>query len=214
MKHNMHVRLALLALGCLIFGVEARHGGCGCGCGAASARLVPGPRGPVGPTGPCCLTGSAGASIYAFFYNQTLYTNASTTAFTAIPLTQSVAVGNIAITSDNKHFTVPVTGYYKVSFTIQAEMNLTAAITDCGGAASLIDNNNNPVPYSVITFYRSAALADSAFLTWASESIVRLTSGISYGLGGQAAYANNPLTIPATAGVAPNVQLTVEYLGS
>ncbi len=203
MRNIMHVRLALLALGCIIFGVEARHGGCGCGCGPV--KLIPGPRGPVGPMG---------TPVFASFY-----TNANVALPTyGIPFTNTVvATPGITLNAGGASFQVQQSGWYKISYVVSA--NLQTPIDSNipqGGFVTL--NGGGATIETTGTVFISRPVAPPAFGTfvWTSatgQAIVQLTTGTNYALvavpydGGQTSTLSN-----SGFGQVTSAQLTVELV--
>ncbi len=237
MRNIMHVRLALLALGCIIFGVEARRGDCGCGCGAASARLVPGPRGPVGPvgpvgpTGPCCLTGSTGVGVsaYACFYSTSTVSYVSGgPRMISVPLNiVSVNVGHFTLNSDGS-FKVPLTGAYKFNCSGQITYSSPAVGTAGGGFLALYNTALGGGTCILPTGSMSSAVipggapAGSSIDIWSNtsnESIIALDSTQTYALGlGDYNGTNPAISLTANGFLSPlglpSAVITLEYLGA
>ncbi len=220
MKHIMHVRLALLTLGCIIFGVEARRGDCGC----CPSRLIPGPRGlmgPVGPTGPCCLTGSTGVGsnpIYASFYNTATITGPGNNTFVGMAFPNTLTnIGGITATTGTSGttFKFPVSGSYRLSF------SAWASLPQSGGGYIALTNVSSPAVGILPTgwaVFCSGLAGSGSNLSINNDVVVNLDSSQLYSLSiasydGPVPFVLGNPSLVTPFGV-PSVSVTFEYLGA
>ncbi len=218
MKHSMHVRLALLVLGCLIFGIEARHGGSGCHCRPVTGPVGPtgaigpsvtGATGDTGPTGPCCVKSPIVASFYTL-KDVLIGVSGSNNPY-PISLDQT-AVSSPGITLDDAThttFRVAQGGYYRISYVLSPWLEQK---TVPQGGFAFIAENGNAIKTTGTVFIREGAGSSASSVT--GQSIVKLRPGADYSLL-IAAYNVGQTSFLRTNGFGEitSAQLMIEFIG-
>lgn len=151
---------------------------CGCGCDGTTnpitiIRGYTGPTGPTGPTGATGPTGPTGPTGSTLNQNATTYNIAEQALTSGTALTLPTVLTNNNMTVANNSITVPATGEYLVSYTVNSATN--AATGDNVGIAINGTINNG----TKLSLSQTDGIAGTYMLNLNANDVVTLVPTIT-----------------------------------